>query len=67
MNIPNATAATNTVFIEPMNGSVVIASFGCSQRAGMTFSNPKKLPNKNPKITENTAQVLMIAARSIFL
>lgn len=26
MNIPNATAATNTVFIEPMNGSVVIAS-----------------------------------------
>ena len=50
MNIPNATAATNTVFIEPMNGSVVIASFGCSQRAGMTFSNPKKLPNKNPKI-----------------
>ena len=26
-----------------------------------------EVPNKNPKITENTAQVLMIAARSIFL
>ena len=35
----------------------------------MTFSNPKKLPNKNPKITENTAIVAAVLvgfiARSI--
>ena len=66
-NIPNAMATTKAVFIVPINGSVVIASFGCIQSAGMTSSKPKKLPNRKPKIVEKTPALLKHAASSIFL
>ena len=63
----NATATINTVFSLPRNGSVVIWSIGRIHNGSMMSSNPKILPNINPKIVENTPAVAIIPASGAFL
>ena len=65
--MPNAMATTNTVLSCPINGRFVIASTGLNQCACITSSNPKILPNMNPKNVENSPAMDMIPARLIFL
>ena len=61
---PNKNAATKTILILPRKGKVIIELRGLINDSN---SNPKKLPNKAPKIQEKTPAAQIIPARSIIL
>ena len=65
--IPKPMATINTVFSFPINGTFIMAFIGRSHIGFRISSNPKKLPNINPKKVEKTPAQLMIPARSICL
>ena len=65
--IPKATATMNTVFSLPTKGRVVIWSMGRSHSGSIISSNPKTLPNINPKMVEKIPAVAMIPARGAYL
>ena len=66
-HMPMPTAMMNTVFKRPTNGTCIMASRGRSHRAGITSSNPNRLPKRKPNRTENSPQREMMPARLIFL
>ena len=65
--MPKPMATINTVFSFPINGTDIILFIGRSHKAGITSSNPKILPNINPKNVENTPAQLIIPASVICL
>ena len=64
--IPKAIATMNTVLSCPINGRLVMASIGRSQRACIMSSNPNTLPNINPKKAEKRPATDMMPTRLMF-
>ena len=55
--MPMATVMTKTVLSLPIKGRVVIAWPGRIQTASRISSNPKTLPNRNPKMVEKNPHI----------